>query len=107
MKSTGSSHSKGVNAILDVAPSPDAKYVVVGVAPGGAERDDELHVFETTSGREAGDVIARAWGEGGPTWLPGNRSFLYPRRQELTPDAPANEIEQKDRRRWVAHTSSL
>ncbi|HEY6291711.1 MAG TPA: prolyl oligopeptidase family serine peptidase [Terriglobia bacterium] len=97
VKSTGSSHSKGTNALQDVAPSPDAKYVVVGVAPGGAERDDELHVFETTSGRETGDVIARAWGEGGPTWLPGNRSFVYPRRQELTPDAPAKEIEQKDR----------
>ena len=97
VKLTGSSHSKGTNAILDVAPSPDAKYVVVGVAPGGAERDDEFHVFETTSGRETDDVITRAWGEGGPNWLPGNRSFVYPRRQELPPNAPANEIEQKDR----------
>ena len=39
------------------APSRDNKYVAVGIAPGGSERDTEIHVFETASGRETGDVV--------------------------------------------------
>src|SRR5208337_2231364 len=87
---------KGKNVIQYFAPSRDNKYVAVGIAPGGAERDTEMHVVETASGHETGDVIARAWG-GSPTWLADNRSFVYSKLQELAPGAPATEIEQKVR----------
>ena len=89
-------HGKGKNAIQYFAPSRDNKYVAVGIAPGGSERDTEIHVFETASGRETGDVVLRAWG-GNPNWLPGNHSFVYGKLQKLPPGAPAIEIEQKFR----------
>lgn len=87
---------KGKNVILYVSPSQNTKYVAVGIAPGGAERDTEIHVFETATGRDLGDVILHAWG-GDPSWLPGNRSFVYGRLQNLPPGAPATAIEQKYR----------
>ncbi|MGO9084622.1 MAG: prolyl oligopeptidase family serine peptidase [Terriglobales bacterium] len=87
---------KGKNVIQYFAPSRDNNYVAVGIAPGGAERDTEMHVVETASGHETGDVIARAWG-GSPTWLADNRSFVYSKLQKLAPGAPATEIEQKVR----------
>ena len=89
--------SKGKNAILYFAPSRDNKYVAVGIAPGGSERDTEMHVFRTDSGSETGDVIPRAWGAGNPNWLPDNHSFVYGKLQKLPSGAPATEIEQKVR----------
>jgi prolyl oligopeptidase len=85
---------KGKNAIQFFAPSLDNQYVAVGIAPGGSEKDTEIHVFETATGRETGDVVARAWG-GNPNWLPDNRSFVYGKLQKLPPGAPATELEQK------------
>jgi prolyl oligopeptidase len=87
---------KGKNVILYFAPSGDAKYVAVGIAPGGAERDTEMHFFEIASGRETGDVIPRAWGAS-PNWLPDNHSLVYGKLQKLPPGAPATETEQKVR----------
>ncbi len=87
---------KGTNVILYFSPSQNSEYVSVGIAPGGAERDTEIHVFETASGRDLGNVILHAWG-GNPSWLPGNRSFVYGRLQNLPPGAPVTEIEQKFR----------
>jgi prolyl oligopeptidase len=91
-----SNKGKGKNAIQYFAASRDNKYVAVGIAPGGAERDTEMHVFEAVSGRETGDVVSRAWGAS-PNWLPDNRSFVYGKLQKLPPGAPATEIEQKVR----------
>ncbi|MGC2325268.1 MAG: hypothetical protein WA604_01030, partial [Candidatus Sulfotelmatobacter sp.] len=48
--------NKGANAIVGSLPSQDDKYVAVGIAPGGSELT-EIHVFETSSGHEAPDVI--------------------------------------------------
>ena len=87
---------KGRNVILYFAPSRDSKYVAVGIAPGGAERDTEMHIFETASRRETGDVVLRAWG-GSPNWLPDNHSLVYGKRQKLPSGAPATELEQKYR----------
>jgi prolyl oligopeptidase len=87
---------KGKNTIHYSAPSWDSKYVAVGIAPGGAERDTEIHVFEVASGRETGDVIPRAWG-GGVNWLADGHSFVYVKLQKLPPGAPVTETEQKQR----------
>jgi prolyl oligopeptidase len=87
---------KGQNAILYFTPSDDDRYVAVSIAPGGSELDTEIHVVKTASGEETGDVILRAWGAE-PSWLPGNRSFVYGRLQNLPPGAPVTEIEQKMR----------
>jgi prolyl oligopeptidase len=91
---------KGKSTISYFSLSQDGRYLAVGITPGGAERDTEIHVIETTSGRETGDVIFHApaagpgWGPP-PSWLPDNRSFVYGRLQKLPSGAPPIEFEQK------------
>jgi prolyl oligopeptidase len=65
------------------APSFDGKYVAVGISAAGSE-DAVLRVFDTSTGKETGDVIDRAQ-FGSPTWMPDGRSLLYNRLQQLTP----------------------
>ena len=74
-------------------PSLDGKLVAYGVSAGGSE-DSVLHVLETATGKVLPDVIDRAQ-FGQPTWLPGNRSFIFTRLQKLGPDAPATAKFQK------------
>ncbi len=88
---------KGKNTIGYFQCSDDARYVAIGIVPGGSENDTEIHVIETTSGLETGDVILRAEDEGGLHWLPGNHSFVYGRLQNLAPGAPVTEVRQKYR----------
>jgi len=90
------SRGKGKNRIMYFAASRDNKYLAVGIAPGGSERDTEMHFFEAASGREIGDVIPRAW-DSGPNWLADNHSLVYTKLQKLPAGAPATEIEQKVR----------
>jgi len=89
---------KGKNVIAGSAVSNSGEYVALGIVPGGDELHGELHVVETATGRETGDVIpevgAEAWY---PNWMPDNRSFVYGRLQKLPPDAPAAEVRQKFR----------
>jgi len=95
---SGSSQSKGKNTISGLSVSDDSRYVAVGIVPGGSELDGELHVIETATGRETGDVIshvgAEAWE---PHWLPDNRSFVYGHLQKLALGAPEAELRQKFR----------
>ncbi|MGD1158234.1 MAG: prolyl oligopeptidase family serine peptidase [Terriglobia bacterium] len=72
-------------AIDYYAPSLDGRYVAFGVSPAGSE-DAVLHVLDTQTGKETGDVIDRAE-MGSPAWLPDNHTFLYNRLQKLGPDA--------------------
>jgi prolyl oligopeptidase len=88
--------SKGKNAIVYYAPSPDGKYTAIGIAPGGSENDSELRVIENASGRETGDVILRALGND-VTWLPDSHSFVDGRLQKLPAGAPESEVKQKFR----------
>jgi prolyl oligopeptidase len=93
---------KGKSVIGYFAISPDGKYVAVGITPGGAQNDTELHVIETSSGRDTGDVILRAsmgsiTAQAFPLWLPDSRSFVYEKLPELSPDTPVTELYQKGR----------
>ena len=97
VKLNAPNQGKGTNAVLGSWPSRNGTYVAVGIAPGGSERDTEVHIFETATGRELNDYILRAGIFGNPSWLPGNQSFIYNRLQTLPPGAPATEIEQKVR----------
>ncbi len=67
------------------APSFDGQYVAFGVSPAGSE-DAVLHVVDTATGKDTGDVIDRAQ-FGSPSWLPDGRSFVYNRLQKLGADA--------------------
>ena len=48
----------GTTAIDFYVPSPDGKRVAVSLSEGGSE-DGTLHIFETATGKELGDVIPR------------------------------------------------
>jgi prolyl oligopeptidase len=65
------------------APSFDGKYVAAGISAAGSE-DAVLRVFDTSTGKETGDVIDRAQ-FGSPSWMPDDRSLLYNRLQKLEP----------------------
>ncbi len=98
VKLAPAAQAKGANTIWGWAVSDDAKYVAVGIIPGGSELDGELHVIEMATGRETGDVIPRIGAEAwDPHWLPDNHSFVYGRLQKLPPNAPAAEVRQKFR----------
>jgi prolyl oligopeptidase len=71
------------------APSFDGKYVAAGISAAGSE-DAVLRVFDTSAGKETGDVIDRAQ-FGSPTWMPDGRSLLYNRLQQLTPTSPPTD----------------
>lgn len=94
---------EGTNVMTLIVPSPDGRYVAAGIMPGGAARDTEIHVFDTATGRETGDVLPRAisrlffdykgwWLD---KWLPDDRAFLYLQGQTLPAGAPASEAEEK------------
>ena len=87
----------GPSNIQGAATSDDGRYVAVGITPGGAELNTELHVIETNSGKETGDVMLREPGGGNVQWMPDNHSFLYTRFQDLPVGAPATEVYQKQR----------
>ncbi len=98
VKLAPAAQAKGDNTIWGWAMSDDSKYVAVGIIPGGSELDGELHVIETATGRETGDVIPRIGAEAwDPHWLPDNHSFVYGRLQKLPPNAPESEVRQKFR----------
>jgi prolyl oligopeptidase len=82
-------------AIDYYAPSLDGHYVAFGVSPAGSE-DAVLHVMDTSTGKETGDVIDRAQ-FGSPSWLPDGRSFLYNRLQKLGPNAAPTDRYLKSR----------
>jgi prolyl oligopeptidase len=103
VKLSASAAGKGANTITFIVPSPDGHYVAVALAPGGSARDTEIHVFDTTTGRETGDVLPRAisrlffdfkgwWTD---KWLPDGRAFVYLQGPALPAGAPATEAEQK------------
>ena len=91
--------AKGKHTIRNFAVSDDGRYINVGIIPGGAETNGELHVFDIATGRETGDMITHgACAEGlFASWLPDNRSFVYGRLQDLPADAPAAAVRQNVR----------
>jgi prolyl oligopeptidase len=88
---------KGAKVINYFAPSEDLRYVAFTITPGGSEYDTEIHIIETASGRETGDVVPRCCIESNPLWLRDNHSFVYGRWQKLPPGAPVTETRQKYR----------
>ena len=77
------------------APSLDGRYVAVGISPGGSE-DAVIHVVDTSTGSETGDLIDRAQ-FGSPSWLPDGRSFVYNRMQKLGPGSASTDRELNSR----------
>lgn len=71
----------GALAIDWYVPSPDGTLVAVSLSQGGSERGD-LHVYETATGKETGEVIPRVSGGtagGSVAWDADGRGFFYTR----------------------------
>ena len=56
-----------------------------------------MHIIESATGRETGDVIPHCCFKSTPAWLPNDHSFVYGRLQKLPAGAPATEVRQKYR----------
>jgi prolyl oligopeptidase len=91
------SRKKGKKVINYFAPSNDLRYVAVTIIPGGAEYDTEMHIIETASGLETGDVVLHCCAESNPVWMPDGRSIVYGRWQELAAATSVTETRQKSR----------
>lgn len=102
IKLAPANQGKGRSTIGYFSLSPDGRYVAVGITPGGAQNDTELHVIATATGRQTGAVILRASmgsiaAQALSLWLPDSQSFVYERLPKLPPGAPATELYQKER----------
>jgi prolyl oligopeptidase len=73
--------NSGSTSIDWYVPSPDGKHVGVSLSVGGSEMGD-VHIFETETGNEVGDVIERVNGGtagGDMAWLSDGSGFYYTR----------------------------
>ncbi len=79
----------GKHAAIDYfVPSPNGKYVIVGVSLGGSE-NSVLHVIEVATGKLMGESITRAQ-EAEPSWTDDSQGFYFTRMQAMSPGAPAS-----------------
>jgi len=78
----------GKHAAIDYyVPSPDGRYVAVGVSLGGSE-NSVLHVVDATTGKLLSESISRAQ-EGNPSWADDSKGFYFTRLQPMAEGAPA------------------
>ncbi len=73
--------SSGSTAIDWYVPSNDGRLVAVSLSAGGSESGD-VHVYESESGKEVGEVIVRVNGGtagGDVAWTPDGSGFYYTR----------------------------
>lgn len=66
----------------EIAPSPDGRKLVFGIARGGSE-ETTLHVLDVATGKAMGEAIDRAR-FAGPTWDPAGNAFYYNRLKPFT-----------------------
>ena len=87
-KRTGKPH-----AINYFTPSPDGRYVALGVSAAGSE-DAVLRVLESASGRQVGSLLPRVQ-FGAIGWTPDSQQFFFNRMQALKKGAPATDKYQR------------
>src|SRR5579863_1010196 len=79
---------EGKHAAIDYfRPSPDGRYVAVGVSLGGSE-NSVLRVVEVPGARLLGESISRTQ-EGAPSWTDDSHEFYFSRLQPMPAGAPA------------------
>jgi prolyl oligopeptidase len=77
----GAIDPQGTTSIDWYVPSPDGERVAVSLSEGGSERGN-LHVYETATGKETGEVVHRVnygTASGSLAWDLDGRGFLYTR----------------------------
>jgi prolyl oligopeptidase len=87
-KASGRTH-----AINYFKPSPDGRYVALGVSAGGSE-DASLRVIDTATRKQVGPEITRAE-VGGVSWSPDGSELWFTRLQALRKGMPETEKYQR------------
>jgi prolyl oligopeptidase len=87
-KASGKTH-----AINFFTPSPDGRYVALGVSAGGSE-DASLRIIDTATRKQVGPEITRAQ-FGGVSWAPDASELWFTRLQALTRGMPETEKYQR------------
>lgn len=87
-KATGKPH-----AINYYSPSPDGRWVAIGVSAAGSE-DASLRFLDVASGRQIGPEIPRAR-FGMLSWSPDSAELYFHRLQKLEPGMPPTELYQR------------
>jgi len=83
-KTTGKPH-----AINYYSPSPDGRWVAVGVSAAGSE-EASMRMLDVASGKQVGPEIDRArWGA--TSWSPDGAEIYFHRMQKLEPGMPPTE----------------
>ncbi|HEV3088267.1 MAG TPA: prolyl oligopeptidase family serine peptidase [Candidatus Elarobacter sp.] len=86
--------SKSEHYTIDYySPSPNARYVAVGLSEGGSEKTF-MRVIDARSGQLLSDAIDRAIYVA-PSWRDDGRSFYYFRTPKARPNAPQSERDTK------------
>ena len=81
-------------------PSPDGKYVAVGVSLGGSE-NSVLHVLNVATGVLTAEAISRAQ-DAAPSWTEDSKGFYFSRLQPMAAGAAAKT--KYDNKRVYFHT---
>ena len=85
----GTMAADGQHAAIDYfVPSPDAKYVAVGVSLGGSE-NSTLHLVDVATGKLMEESISRAQ-NAAPSWTDDGKGFYFSRLQVMGPGAAAS-----------------
>ena len=79
-------HESAHYALDYLLASPDGKYVLYGVSPGGSE-NSVLRVFDVDANRDLPEAIDRCQYPN-PSWRGDNRSFFYNRLRKTGPGDP-------------------
>lgn len=87
-----STNSKLHLALDNVAPSPDGKYVAVGVVPGGAENDTDTRIVRVADGAILPDHLRRTW-FGINAWSPDDKVVFYNQFRALLPGESTRDRE--------------
>ena len=75
------------------SPSPNGRYVAIGISEGGSEKT-VIHVVDARTGALLSDVIERAIYIS-PSWRDDGRSFYYFRTPKAPPNQPQSEKDTK------------
>lgn len=82
-----------LHAINYFAPSPDGRWVALGVSAAGSE-DASLRIIDVRTGRQVGPEISRAQ-FGAQSWSPDGEELFFNRLQALKEGMPATEKYQR------------
>ncbi len=88
-KATGSKAHLSISGVL---PSPDGRYVAVGLVPGGAETETHTRILDTATATVLPEDFPRTW-QGATAWSADGKTLFYNQLPLLQPGETENDRE--------------